>query len=335
MGNAPSLRLIGIDEAGLGPLLGPLCLAAVTIDVPARAGHARPPGLAGLFDFVGEGCSERPGRHVVADSKLIFGSPAGHARGERSVLAWVAGSSAAGPNESLPPQLLTWIADRDAGAPASLLNHPWYRGLRSTPPFFSESSELAEALARVRWMRAMETLPTWPRPLVRVIDETRFNAGIERHGNKARWVWLHVSELLAHALAAPGPEHFRVVVDRLGGRKFYTEGLEETFPDAHVVKHRQVRGDSVYRVRLQDGRSGTIAFRVKADRTSFCAAMASMCAKYLREAAMESFNAYFSQHAPLVRRTLGYVTDARRWLREMAPHLNRLGIDRVRLVRSR
>jgi len=49
---------------------------------------------------------------------------------------------------------------------------------------------------------------------------------------------------------------------------------------------------------------------------------------------MGRFNAWFAQRGAAVRPTAGYVADGRRWLAEVGPLLNGLGIDRERLVRQ-
>jgi len=49
---------------------------------------------------------------------------------------------------------------------------------------------------------------------------------------------------------------------------------------------------------------------------------------------MARLNRYFAVAVPGVAPTAGYVTDGRRFLAEVEPHLDALGIDRSQLVRS-
>jgi len=76
-------RIIGIDEAGYGPNLGPLVMTAVTCQVPdsmigADLWHS-------LRDAVRRSSDPDDGRMVVDDSKLVYSSPSGLAGLEAAV----------------------------------------------------------------------------------------------------------------------------------------------------------------------------------------------------------------------------------------------------------
>ena len=64
------------------------------------------------------------------------------------------------------------------------------------------------------------------------------------------------------------------------------------------------------------------------------AALASMFAKYTRELTMDAFNAWWAQHLPEIKPTAGYPQDAKRFLAEIEPLLEPLGIDRDVLWRN-
>jgi hypothetical protein len=51
-----------------------------------------------------------------------------------------------------------------------------------------------------------------------------------------------------------------------------------------------------------------------------------MTAKYLRELMMMGWNNYWLRHDAALQPTAGYPGDAKRFLREVTPHLSRLGI---------
>jgi hypothetical protein len=63
-------------------------------------------------------------------------------------------------------------------------------------------------------------------------------------------------------------------------------------------------------------------------------ALASMIAKYVRELHMARLNRFFTGHMPELKPTAGYFTDARRYLREIAPVIDELGLSRPSLIRS-
>ncbi|MFQ5496105.1 MAG: hypothetical protein ACE5EX_12075, partial [Phycisphaerae bacterium] len=64
-------------------------------------------------------------------------------------------------------------------------------------------------------------------------------------------------------------------------------------------------------------------------------ALASMLSKYLREVLMACFNAYWADRVPGVKATAGYYQDGLRFLKDIQPHLRRLGIERDQLARQR
>jgi hypothetical protein len=78
-----------------------------------------------------------------------------------------------------------------------------------------------------------------------------------------------------------------------------------------------------------------LSFRAKGESHALPTALASMTCKYLRELFMSGFNAWWCGKIPSLRPTAGYYGDGTRWLTEVEPHLERLGVRREELVRSR
>jgi len=86
--------------------------------------------------------------------------------------------------------------------------------------------------------------------------------------------------------------------------------------------------------RLQLGGAATeVSFVVEADHEFPQVGLASMLAKYLREAFMERFNEYFARLAPGVTPTAGYVEDGRRWLEATRGARAAAGLPDSELVR--
>src|SRR2546423_14891314 len=84
--------LVGLDEAGSGPNLGPLVQAAVAARVPD--------GVECLWRCLAAGVRRAAdpddGRVLIDDSKLVYAGPNGLARLERSVVSTVAGCQPVG-----------------------------------------------------------------------------------------------------------------------------------------------------------------------------------------------------------------------------------------------
>ncbi len=72
-----------------------------------------------------------------------------------------------------------------------------------------------------------------------------------------------------------------------------------------------------------------------AEDHSLPVALASMHAKYVRELFMMLFSRYWRAKAPEVKPTAGYGSDANRFLEEVSPAVDELGIPREMLVRQR
>ena len=60
-----------------------------------------------------------------------------------------------------------------------------------------------------------------------------------------------------------------------------------------------------------------------------------MICKYVRELAMEQFNAFWQQHLPALKPTKGYPTDAKRFRAEITETQKQLGIPDDVLWRQR
>jgi len=322
----------GIDEAGLGPLLGPYTLGwcAFRADDPAR--------LVDLWRELAPAVSREPAALdalAVADSKEVWSRTSrGALRLERVVRCFEALRGLPAPEDAR-----AWFA-RAAGElwNEELEREPWW----SSAPCSLAQGELDEAellwrddMARLLAARAGSAGIELVALGSRATTPAELNRSFERTGSKGATVWEEVAAALRILWRDHGAAGLSVVVDRQGGRAHYGRLLAASLPGTRVLMLGEAPGDSRYELDDDEGRRAEVRFVERAEALSLPVALASCRAKYARELSMEGFNRHFGAVAPEVLPTAGYVEDGRRWLREMHDRLESLGIPRERLVRSR
>lgn len=334
------LLYAGIDEAGYGPMLGPLCVAATAFWIEEHDPASGPPDLwKRLSKAVCRRPSDRRRRVALDDSKKLKTANDGAAHPlrhlERGVLALLAGVDAPHdqPTEGgggwLPPSDADLFERLSVRVPSSA-EVPWYAS-PTRLPLAHTPGELSIAAAMVRRAQREAGVRTVLMGC-EAIDAAQFNELLDRFGNKATVNFGAVTRLIDRIWKAWPSCHPRIVVDRQGGRAFYRQPLQMVFPDAFVTVLGET--ESVSRYRLEQGGSTiTVSFDAESEQRHLPAALASMTAKYVRELLMGRLNRFFQGYLPEIKPTAGYVQDGRRYVEEIAPVIERLQIDRSRLVR--
>ena len=309
--------LAGIDEAGYGPRLGPLVVAASAFrSACSAARHDAWPQCRFL-------CG--PGPLVVGDSKSLY--PAGGMAALESVVLGFAASRSSRPVDLA--EFLEMFAAEGAGSARSL---PWYSWRnpalpRSVAPCVVEISarQASEALRGA----SLEYL--WTR--VCVVDEARYNQLLLRIGNKAMLLFGRNALLMRRLWDELGADGVYLTVDRHGGRKFYAGLLDIVFPDAGIAVLRETDDESAYRLEGRDGRCMFVRFVVRAEGVDSSVALSSMWAKYVRELFMGLFNDYWLSRAGSVKPTAGYWVDGERFVADLRAAGVVSDADAQRLIR--
>ncbi len=297
---------LGIDEAGLGPILGPLVTAGVILEAPGRG---RDPFV--LLEKVVARKGKRPKetRILVDDSKRVFSGKKGLARLERTALAFMALAWGEPPatGEELAGRLLS------GGSPEERSSCPWLSTLDFSLPL-AASAERVELDAWVLGKAAGETGFRLHALLLSALHPKEFNASIDRTGNKSLTHFETFVRILKAGLRA---RPSRVVLDRAGGRIHYALPLARAFPGAGVVCREETPARQRYDLRFREGPQVEIWFQEKGETHFFSIALASCLAKYVREVFMEAMNRWFQERIPGLKPTRGYFVDGRRFLREV------------------
>lgn len=320
--------LIGTDEAGYGPNLGPLVIGASVWEVP-------PETLADtLYDRlekvvtpalpVGNDC-----RLPMADSKVLYKAGGGLAVLEQSLLAALA---VAGSRVSKWSEL--WNAVVHQGEKCERFDSlPWHADFDLELPIDSNHESVAAGFAKLDeglaaanvHLKTLSAAALFPR---------EFNELVRKTDSKGEALSLTTLRLVERKLdELPDSGGVQVTCDKHGGRDRYAALLQHVFPDSLVSIRREGRDESRYRF-IHQGRQIDILFLAKGERL-LPTALASMLAKYLRELAMKPFNGYWQRHVLGLRATAGYPEDAIRFREEIAEMQKQLGISDEILWRCR
>ncbi|MFN7738418.1 MAG: hypothetical protein ACK5O8_20050 [Pirellula sp.] len=339
--------IIGIDEAGYGPNLGPLVIgASVWLSPSDRL-------VDGCLELLAPEFRAEPWRSnsdfiPLGDSKKIY-KPG---LGLDGLMAGVEFLKAL--CDTPPTSASAWLHRLAPDDVCRVEKQPWY-----SPEFDDASSAAACPGAEIerRARHKLESMGIRCLGLrARVIDEEEFNHAVELAGNKStalsEWSIGLVADCFHQYLNANNPafgsiQKIEVYCDRHGGRKRYapvlshilgrSSGSSENQPDNHSV-WLDVLEENSQCSRYQGvwgGREMTIQFRVQGD-SLFPSAASSLVAKLMRELLMVRLNRFWREAVGKeLRFTAGYAVDAARFAEDIRVAQGKLGIPKSRWWRER
>jgi ribonuclease HII len=319
--------LAGIDEAGLGPILGPLVMCASVFEVPDELVDQP------LWDTLAPAVARKAGRKstalAIGDSKKLFNrkSPKALRHLERAVLASLAA------NDQHPATLADLLGIITSDANARAAEYPWYRPQDVTLPRVLSATDIS--LSGNSLAVAMRTAG------VRMLDIRsecvfvgEFNRIIRATRNKSTAALGITLRLVQHLWSSLESGFMHINVDRQGGRMRYLSALERAFEGCSFKILSESPDCSAYEM-SDANRTARITFSVGGESAHMPIALASMAGKYLREVFMEMFNEFWARHVDALVPTAGYYTDGRRFFGEIREAMTRLGVDEDILYRCR
>lgn len=297
--------VIGTDEAGYGPNLGPLVVAATLWDVAGT-----PPEIEAILAAAAARAGD-PWR----DSKQVYRAGHGWPALERGVMAALAIASGAVPADwrALAAACGTGPAADDPPEHDALVALPLPRTLAA-----AEAADTAAAIAAGLARHGVRLLAM----RCRIVHPAEFNRLLDDGLNKAD-ILSRTTLGLAAALLPAAPRGPVVIwCDRHGGRRRYAALLVDRFAAPAVRVLDETAARSAYALPAEDCH---VEFTVGGEGR-MPVALASMAAKYVRELAMLAFNTHWSDRIAGLGPTAGYPVDAARWRNEAEAAVRRCGV---------
>jgi ribonuclease HII len=339
--------MIGIDEAGYGPNLGPLAVAASAWWVEDERPEVEGQGSGNtavltltkkrqsnenclyrrLKKIVSRSASDR--KLAIADSKELYKPGLGLRQLERGVLVGMRSigepsASASGVTSggtSPPARYARWkdLMQRHVAELACYADYDCDVPIDSTHEEVAKLGDRFQSICEDSGVKLFDLR-------VRLVYPSEFNELTNHFGTKGAAL-SHVSVGLVRQVV-DGLTHrdakTTIVCDKHGGRNRYAALLQHHFPEEWI----ETQLESGPASRYAWGPSETkveICFRVKGE-AELPVALASMTAKYHRELAMRAFNHFWCERVPDLKPTAGYPLDAKRFKKAISPLQIKLGI---------
>lgn len=320
--------LIGIDEAGYGPLLGPLVVSASVLEMPEAHLAANHWDL--LCAAVADSKKHLRGRLLIADSKKAYHRKDGIGGLQRTALAVLASIDELSPCPATAEEFLRAVCPECL---KRLLEYPWYRQFAAhaleTAPDHSVAVACLKNTLISRQMR-------FGGVYTRCADVRYLNQRFAVVKNKSRVLFTEVCGLIhtiyqKHASPA-APLQF--LIDRQGGRADYSRELMRMFPQFELTVLKMDNRVSSYELAGSNG-AMRVHFAVGADGKYLLVSLSSMISKFVRELCMHHLNTYFTSTYPDLEPTAGYWTDGQRFIRDLTARQKDFKIDPNILIRTK
>jgi len=316
--------LAGIDEAGYGPLLGPLVVSASAFSIPDS--HLKTDLWQLLKKSISDHKKHLAGRLLITDSKKAYSRSAGVGHIQRTTLAML---KILGAEPSVLNGLLAFLCP---DCLERLRTYPWY--CDSEPvPLVADRSDIKIASE----VFTSDTTHNGIRLLgiqSHCLDVGYYNRLIATVKNKASVLFSTTAALIKSIWDNCEDNNIQIIVDRQGGRSRYARNLQRMFSYLELAVINESENISSYELK-NAGRKMRIHFVVKADQKYMPVCLASMVSKYVRELLIARINRYFLNHHAELKPTAGYWKDGQRFIADIKTYIPQVKYDPNLLIRCR
>jgi len=316
--------LVGIDEAGFGPILGPLVVSSSALRVPDNLIWANHWEI--LRASVSEKRTSLKGRLLIVDSKKAFTRTIGIKHLRRTVLATLKHLG------SEPKNLTELISALCPDCLEHIAEYPWYKkaGDYQLGP---DAADIGIAVSMLRADLANQHIELLGLKS-RCLEVAHYNRMVTAVDNKAKVLFTAVAELMQSAMRDFANDDLDIVIDRQGGRSHYQRQLQLMFGESQLRIIHEDQDRSSYEMKTNN-RKIRVHFVVGADGKFLPVSLASMACKYLREVLVENINNYFLSFNPAIKPTAGYWQDGLRFIEDIKTHIPNLSFNTNQLIRCR
>lgn len=316
--------LIGTDEAGYGPNLGPLVVGASMWQVPTFD--------RSLFDLLSEvvcdAANEKKAdqdRIPIGDSKALYQSGGSLETIERSVVSLLCAMN------RRPTDLFNLFGQLCNCNDDELLAQATFGWSDVTFPVANDIMRVEKM--GLRTAEGLKAAGVKCQDLsAEMVFADSFNQAMDRYQNKATLLSITTCQMVRRLIdkvdvSQQDDEPLAVLVlcDKHGGRSRYAGLIQEFITQHPIVVCQESREISIYRWR-ENGICMEIRFVARGEQ-HLPVALASMVAKYLREISMNAWNSFWCQRLPNVKPTAGYPVDAQRFKTQIAELQHVIGVS--------
>jgi len=316
--------LVGIDEAGFGPILGPLVVSSSNFLLPDHL------LTSDLWQILGRSVAKKlkrlSGRLLITDSKKAHSKSLGIKHLQRTVLAAL---RCLGQKPTTLTELIELLCP---DCLERLSNYPWYQDVKSQKILVDEADRTiaSRVLADDLSSNGIELLGLKSCCL----DVAYYNKMMSSVKNKASVLFTATSQLIKNAFDNFEGDDFHIIVDRQGGRVHYRKNLQRMFSEMELKIISESQETSSYELQTCS-RNVRLHFVVGADEHFLPVSLASMVSKYLRELLVYNINRYFISQCADLRPTAGYWKDGLRFIEDLRMNFPHIQFNNNQLIRCR